>query len=314
MHSVGTSNLLALIPHPSSPHARPCPGKHVVAATAAAHVEVREARPGLEALRQTLAACPVTEQEAEGSSAGHPPPPGARTRDELLADLPISPAELDAALEGLGAFVMDGRWRVLDARCCAEVVKMVLLTVVEHGWTTFRVPRDEAIEKTAKADLRAEVVAGALAAVAAPTPGGAEGELAIDMARVAKVHARALLCGRAEWPAAELETAVRTQLPEEARDSVDVAGALRGEAVTVGQPGAPVTVALPAYALTTEPAARFQAMFAVKQRWTRQEMAPYLEGLDVPGVTDEELLLRYARETKGGGDVPATWSARYSFQ
>jgi sister chromatid cohesion protein DCC1 len=51
----------------------------------------------------------------------------------------------------------------------------------------------------------------------------------------------------------------------------------------------------PAPKLPMQPQARFKELFAVKQRWTFEEIQPYLADLVGGSITEQQLLLAHAR-------------------
>jgi Sister chromatid cohesion protein Dcc1 len=72
---------------------------------------------------------------------------------------------------------------------------------------------------------------------------------------------------------------------------------LLGIAVCIDDDTGPMWQYLPAESLPHDPAACFDALFAVKERWTLRELEPYLQRMIImaPNVTQSELLLRFTR-------------------
>ena len=73
---------------------------------------------------------------------------------------------------------------------------------------------------------------------------------------------------------------------------------LGGEAIAEASGGQHWVVALPALALPKAPRERFAALFAVKPKWSAEELAPYLADIQSPAQTVEALLLAHCRCTQ----------------
>jgi len=121
---------------------------------------------------------------------------------------------------------------------------------------------------------------------------------------VALDRAQRLLRDQPRWRASEFTAAWAAACPEGCAPD---AAWLAGEALEEGE----WLVAFPAAGLPKQPRARFAALFAQRQRWSRAALLPYLEGVEEVGATAEGLLLAHCRLSQPVKDGPAWYSARF---
>lgn len=156
---------------------------------------------------------------------------------------------------------------------------------------------------------RESVVRAALASLAGPED--SHGSITLDATQVAVCVAKRLMLRQSQpWDCQVFETKWLAQLPGiTSRQSVNP-GMLHGVAVRrTLEDGADVYQYFPAEALpSSDPAAFFAALFQAKDAWTEEEIAPYLECLELEwGMAPSEWLLRFsAQETTSGDDGVVT--------
>lgn len=112
----------------------------VVSATAPSHLEIRQIRPKLETLESLLKRNPFGgegERDEEHRSTDRRL---GCTWQELTESVQSSDAELKSALQASGAMCVEGRWRMVDHGYMATLLELVLLTVVEKGWSLEAIP------------------------------------------------------------------------------------------------------------------------------------------------------------------------------
>ena len=55
---------------------------------------------------------------------------------------------------------------------------------------------------------------------------------------------------------------------------------------------------------------RFECLWKAKEKWTLEEIVPYIEGLSAPGQNTEELLLKWARPSQTRPEDPVVYTKR----
>lgn len=270
--SVETSNLVLLVPdnayspdasplcqRPSSTVASPAgvPGlatqqaKHLEAsnrpaitatATLASHLEVVPAGPRLHALQRILADRPYGADDAEEVDAPGAAAPAGATWEELLSCVQASEAEIKAALVARGAVYVGGRWRGIDPGYLGTLLEMLLLTVIEQGWSNDSIPAGDAVAALAQHGYPSELSSQCLKwfgreegeggaqpmETEADLGGGfsgagdAQGRYALAEAEVCRHFALKLLAERPRWEeVGQFEDAWSASVPEVSIGFVD---------------------------------------------------------------------------------------------
>jgi sister chromatid cohesion protein DCC1 len=67
----------------------------------------------------------------------------------------------------------------------------------------------------------------------------------------------------------------------------------------------------PASTLPTDPGARFGALFAVRAKWSANDIEPFLSDIAVNGKERDKLLLKFCRTVREDGKVLYTARATY---
>jgi len=356
MHKLDTSNLLCLIPPPSSSYSRNSGDKRVIVATASAHIECRDAAPLVDELRHLLEQNVYTKDHLDSDQCGMQVDQNTQnlgkaedyTWAKLLEKIPMSESELQTALQNLGAVDVDGSYMLLEPVVVSEIIQLFLLVIQENGWSYNNIPLDKALEGLGKSGIKDPLGRHVVHQVTTQTPGtmatfgGTRSEeetghhhVRLDSNLVVALIGYALLWGSTgrRMKLGDFTTRWAARLPQEltlqmeripsehdAMTALDARRLLRGMALVKvaslpggGDHAEEVITVMNARMMTSDPAARFKMMFAEQERWTLEELEPYLADLHIPGKTKDEVLLLYARETKGRGGAPDTYSARYSF-
>ncbi|KAF8068237.1 dscc1 [Scenedesmus sp. PABB004] len=294
-------------------------------ATAASHIELVEVAPRLDLLPRLLGERPYSLEDeddggdaaaaeasgagaggeamdADGPGAAAPRALGCHTTEQLLERVQASRAELLAELRRLGAVQLGGVWRLVDEAYLGGLLEMLTMTALERGWPLDALPLEEAVAAMQPDGYIPAITQHCLEVFgdrsAAPQAGGAS--YALDERRACLHYARKLLSQRDAWPESEFMAAWRAAVPGCWAPREEM---LLGEALLLqpepseGFPE-PRLRSLPARSLPAAPGARFAALFAAQPRWTREQLDPYLAGMQVPGQTVEMLLLKHARASQ----------------
>lgn len=318
----------------------------VVSAVANAHLELIQVRPRLHALDKALKRCPygLGEDNADCiAKKDHAACSGMNedgyTWDELLEIVQASPDELGNALEKCGAICIDGRWRSIDPTFLGTLLEIILLTIVEKGWSTDRIPCAELSTSLEETGYKPEVILHCLKLF-----GCSNNEKDIDNSdRVMDVENMAidgqfsgrnfntnwldstlcfslndnlvcryfgikLLDQRSKWSnLEEFLSCWEDSSPDGMKPSLEM---LAGEAVRDDPKEGSGIWRLSESSLPQDAPGRFKALFEAKKHWELSELLPYIQSLAGPGETTETLLLKYARANQQKPTDPVTYSAR----
>ena len=337
----------------------------IVSAIVKSHFELVQVAPRFQALDAALKDRPIGSLEAEEAAAAAAAAVAqpmdtdqindsregeeGKTWEELLASVQASPEELEAALIERNAVCINGKWRGIDPTHLGTLLELILLTVVEKGWSLDAIPAIEAGQALAPHGFSPELTEHCLKIFSKPVlPGSKSTSTKAENGAVSNeedmmeeesgksgksennsgvyaVHAEAvcrhfglkLLRERHRWEDVnEFEATWRASVPEGMIPSFDL---LRGQALVDAEPAGPAggstgvagVQLLSVEDLPRRAAERFKFLFSVRPRWELPALEPYIEGLAGPGETVEALLLKFARVSQQKPTDPVTYSSRF---
>jgi len=187
--------------------------------------------------------------------------------DTLLAGVPASRVELEKELVRIGAWEQDGAWMVLEPGLCRRAFTSVLQCVSMHSMDV-AAPLDLDVICSELADEHPRyVVEAALRVYAMP-----DNALQLDVDRVARFCAEQIFRQSPRIALADLVAQWDANVPVGVTVNVD--RHLRGLAfVDQG-----VAELLDVAALPHDLKPRLQRIFQARTLWTRDDIAPYVEG------------------------------------
>ena len=217
-------------------------------------------------------------------------------RDELLAVVQASEAELSHYLDVLHAFMLDGVYRVLEPSYLDELLATLFACALSNRWPADAVPVDLAVEEIVKtnaafcdASARNAIDAFSDKAASQLTPGGT---VALSPERVCLHFAERLFEQSARWNYEAWNAAWAERVgPLFAVDRSVLAGHALLEPTLEGAD----IVYFPSSALPLEPLARFQRLFAVRPRWQHSDIVPYIRDIAASDIHLDSLLLKHTR-------------------
>lgn len=266
------------------------------------YLETRPVKPRLQKLRalleENLYAGEV--EEKDDSRVGR-----KYAKRDLVAKVQSSAAEIEAELARLHAVEIDGRWRLLDPDYFNSVLSHVLNLIDENSWPLDAVPVEEVL-KVLKELEPEEVILNVLERVGKERKEEEEEEdrdvvllFRIDQRRVAANFAQVILQKAGRFHLDDFLSVWRCSLPE-MFDPPDVT-MLRGMAL-VDAKGVPPSVSyFPKADLPEDAASRFDFLFLTRDKWTKEDIEPYLDDLTTPKLDVGAILLKYARSSTVNG-------------
>ena len=242
------------------------------------YLEVKEMRPRLRRLFHLIS-------EKNGQ---YPGGSGFRFED-LCSRIQCSETELRAGLAEAGAMEMDGKWYTLQADDKMRVLSLITNFIEENSWPLDGVVREETLRELAEIESRG-VVEHVFDAFLDPTDGGGGDKYSLNAPAVSRFYGEYLLqtTGNA-FNLAEFAVMWQQAVPEGV--GTDVQKDLRGIALVDKK----VVKYFPEWKLTENVQERLASLFAIKEKWTMDEIAPFVEKLTAPKLNVNALLTKYSR-------------------
>ncbi|TMW55657.1 hypothetical protein Poli38472_010539 [Pythium oligandrum] len=242
------------------------------------------------------------------------------TTDALMAKLQASKQELLDMLEQLCAFEDAGSWRVLDPDYQMSVFGDILHAIVQNDWDfQAGVPLQQLL---AAVDEPTAVVRQCCRVYGSITKDdNGEKRATFDCNKIAMFYAKQLFMDEKENPHHTLNLGAsedwqldyfmekwQMRVPEPVKVSVDM---LKGIALLKTQRSKPTRLI---YFLEDElpmdPKLRFDKLFEVQEKWTIDQLEPYISALVRPGVTQASLLVKFARSSRQANSNERLYSKR----
>lgn len=241
------------------------------------YLEVKEMRPRLRRLFHLMS-------DKDGK---YPGGTGYRFED-LCSRIQCSETELKSGLAETGAIEMEGKWYTLQADYKMKVLSLITNFIEENSWPLDGVVREETLRELSEIENR-DVVEKVFDAFLDPTDDGG-GKYSLNAPAVSRFYGEYLLqtTGNA-FNLAEFMVMWQQAVPEGVR--TDVEEHLRGIALIDKK----VVKYFPEWKLTENVQERLTSLFAIKEKWTLEEIAPFVEKLTAPKLNVNALLTKYSR-------------------
>ena len=242
------------------------------------YLEVKEMRPRLRRLFHLV-------YEKNGI---YPGGTGYRFED-LCSRIQCSETELKSGLAEAGAMEMGGKWYTLQADYKMKVLSLITNFIEENSWPLDGVVKEETLQELVEIENR-DVVEKVFDAFLDPTDGCGGGKYSLNAPAVSRFYGEYLLqtTGNA-FNLAEFMVMWQQAVPEGVR--MDMQEHLRGIALVDKK----VVKYFPEWKLTENVQERLASLFAIKEKWTMEEIAPFVEKLTAPKLNVNALLTKYSR-------------------
>eukprot|EP00884_Botryococcus_braunii_P022985 jgi/Botrbrau1/9370/Bobra.354_2s0025.1 len=274
---------------------------------ASSHLELLRTAPRTHTLEALLQDATYDDGDSEGQATHSPSASRKRgfTFQELLREVQASAEELRAALHERGAIELDGVWRRVEETYLGELLEVVLLTAVVQGWPFQALPCTDMATCLQADGYDPRIVQHCLMLHSTEEPGAPCPEsVSLCNTKICRYFARKLFKTKTRWYVSEFMEQWKGQVPEGFAPQESM---LRGEGLVEEVAGARILNHFPVSGLPEEPAERFRLLFAARPQWTRAELEPYLQGLQVANKLVEAVLLAHTRsQTDHNGVVHFT--------
>uniref|UniRef100_H2ZPM6 Sister chromatid cohesion protein DCC1 n=1 Tax=Ciona savignyi TaxID=51511 RepID=H2ZPM6_CIOSA len=223
------------------------------------------------------------------------------TLSELLEEVQASEVEVMTYLCKLNACCVDGRWRLLDFGYLVDCMGELFQLIDSESWSCGSVPFIEATQKINDSGelVPTFILKHLLGSYGSQIPTN-DGIVcyAIDEAKVCRLFAEMLLRDVQKFNLSEFLDVWKYSVP---------AGMVTNEKYLLGlalvdKCSNPHTVKLfKVDQLPLDMDARFNALFDVKEKWTFEQIEPYIEDVCIKGQTVSAMLTKYARASNLNG-------------
>uniref|UniRef100_A0A8B9QST4 Sister chromatid cohesion protein DCC1 n=1 Tax=Anas platyrhynchos TaxID=8839 RepID=A0A8B9QST4_ANAPL len=291
MKIADTSNMLLFVPGCKTPeelNADEASGSVIhsqIAGFSNNYWELRRCRPKLKKLRKLL-----MEDPYEGPDSGKDQT--SYTTEDLLSVVQASEEEIMHQLEVLDACKIEGFWRVLEFDYEMKLLNHVTQLIDSESWSLSKVPLRTCLEELGPLE---------------PTKNPpycvfcfSAGEVYFEMRedKICRAIAQMLLQNAVKFNLAEFQEVWQQSVPEGMTTRLDQ---LKGLAL-VDKNSRPETIfLLKVEDLPEDNQERFNSLFSVREKWTEEDITPYIQDLCSEKQTVGALLTKYARSSMQNG-------------
>ncbi|XP_063681104.1 sister chromatid cohesion protein DCC1-like [Bolinopsis microptera] len=254
------------------------------------YYELKLCRAKLDKMRDILNRSAYSGEENETKDKGE-----KVTIEDLLSNIQASEQELKEGLDELGAIEMNGYWRVVEHEYKTSAVSRILTLLEEMNWSWEKVPLIQSCHTLA--DLQPRFVTELCLRLYGNQVSETEDEVLIKLCedKICRFYGQYILSSSAgKFNLTEFVEVWQDSLPDGMTADMTY---LRGLAL-VNKSSTPHTISYLAVSdLPIEPARRFAYLFSRQEKWSHDDVIPYLEDLIGPGQTVTALLLKHCRST-----------------
>ncbi|XP_042213947.1 sister chromatid cohesion protein DCC1-like isoform X2 [Homarus americanus] len=295
-----TSNSMVLIPNLTTPsredtgertlHSRQVCGIHYT------FLEVRPCKPRVQKLRQLLEEQPYSGQQEKNQDGKD----NRYTLSDLLDRVQCSEEELDKALQEVEAYHLYGFWQLLEFDYHFKVVSHILALIESKSWPLDGIPRMEAIKALSELEPLT-IMMQCFDYYLKPTDKDTdEGDTLYTLHddKVCRLCAEVLLKSADKYNFTEFLNIWQQSVPEGLTTSLSQ---LEGLALVDRSATSDAIFYFPVTSLPHDIQKRFNLLFETREKWSFEEIRPYVEDLAGDKTPVSALLTKYARGSTVNG-------------
>ncbi|XP_035412228.1 sister chromatid cohesion protein DCC1 isoform X1 [Cygnus atratus] len=301
MKIADTSNMLLFIPGCKTPeelNADEASGSVIhsqIAGFSNNYWELRRCRPKLKKLRKLLMEDPYEGPDSgkdQTSTVSH------YTTEDLLSMVQASEEEIMHQLQVLDACKIKGYWRILEFDYEMKLLNHVTQLIDSESWSLSKVPLRTCLEELGPLEPT-EMIEHILLSYGRKYTDDA-GEVYFEMRedKICRAIAQMLLQNAVKFNLAEFQEVWQQSVPEGMTTRLDQ---LKGLAL-LDKNSRPETIfLLKVEDLPEDNQERFNSLFSVREKWTEEDITPYIQDLCSEKQTVGALLTKYARSSMQNG-------------
>ncbi|KAF3839977.1 hypothetical protein F7725_018694 [Dissostichus mawsoni] len=256
--------------------------------------ELRKQRPKLKKLKKVL-----MENPYEGPALGgkEEDTENRYTMEDLLESIQASEEELKTSLEAVHACQIDGYWRMLDFDYEMKLLGHVTQLVDSESWALNRVPLQTCLEELAPLEPK-QMIEHCLNCYGKRYSENDDVLYALDEDKVCKGMALMLLQNAVKFNLREFQEVWQQSVPEGMSTRLDQ---LKSVAL-VDRSSRPETInLLRVEDLSEDTLERFNQLFTLREKWTEDDITPYIKDLCGEKQSTGALLTKHARSSMQNG-------------
>ncbi|XP_033614823.1 sister chromatid cohesion protein DCC1 [Fukomys damarensis] len=250
--------------------------------------ELRRCRPKLQKLRKLLKENtyegPDSPKEVDSNRSKY-------TTEDLLDVIQASEEEIMAHLQVLNACEIGGYWRVLDFDYEMKLLNHVTQLVDSESWPFSKVPLSVCLQELGPLEPE-EMIEHCLKCYGRKYVDDGEVYFELSADKICCATAQMLLQNAVKFNLAEFQAVWQQSVPEGMVTSLDQ---LKGLALVDRHSRPEIIFLLKADDLPEGNQERFNALFSLREKWTEEDIAPYIQDLCGEKQTVGALLTKYAR-------------------
>ncbi|XP_012862055.1 sister chromatid cohesion protein DCC1 [Echinops telfairi] len=295
-----TSNMLLFIPGCKTPEqlkteAAPCNLIHSeIFGFSNNYWELRRCRPKLKKLKKLLMGNtyegPDSQKEKDSNSSNY-------TIGDLLDQIQASEEEIMTQLQVLNACEIGGYWRILEFDYEMKLLNHINQLVDSESWSIDKVPLTTCLQELGPLEPE-EMIEHCLKCYGRRYV--EEGEVYFELSadKICRATAQMLLQNAVKFNFAEFQEVWQQSVPEGMVTSLDQ---LKGLALVDRHTRPEIIFLLKVDDLPEDNQARFNSLFSLREKWTEEDIAPYIQDLCGQKQTIGALLTKYARSSVQNG-------------
>uniref|UniRef100_A0A2K5LBT3 Sister chromatid cohesion protein DCC1 n=1 Tax=Cercocebus atys TaxID=9531 RepID=A0A2K5LBT3_CERAT len=240
--------------------------------------ELRRCRPKLKKLKKLLMENPYegpdSQKEKDSNSSKY-------TTEDLLDQIQASEEEIMTQLQVLNACEIEGYWRILEFDYEMKLLNHVTQLVDSESWSFSKVPLNT-YDNLKLSD----------------TFSLGEVYFELDADKICRATAQMLLQNAVKFNLAEFQEVWQQSVPEGMITSLDQ---LKGLALVDRHSRPEIISLLKVDDLPEDNQERFNSLFSLREKWTEEDIAPYIQDLCGEKQTIGALLTKYSRSSMQNG-------------
>uniref|UniRef100_A0A452EKK3 Sister chromatid cohesion protein DCC1 n=1 Tax=Capra hircus TaxID=9925 RepID=A0A452EKK3_CAPHI len=247
--------------------------------------ELRRCRPKLKKLKKLLMENtyegPGSEKEKDSSHLKY-------TTEDLLDQIQASEEEIMTQLQVLNACEIGGYWRILEFDYEMKLLNHITQLVDSESWSFSKVPLNTCLQELGPLEPE-EMIEHCLRCY---------GKKYTEEDKICRATAQMLLQNAVKFNLAEFQEVWQQSVPEGMTTRLDQ---LQGLALVDRQSRPEIIFLLKVENLPEGDQERFSSLFSLREKWTEEDIAPYIQDLCGEKQTVGALLTKYARSSMQNG-------------
>jgi len=254
------------------------------------YLEVLPSQPRLKRLEKILGKNPYGEDSNKAGLVGH-------TLTQLLDKVQADEESIREGLKTCEAVRIDGEWFMLDQDYQMKILSYILRYFDEQSWKYDCVKKYHVV--TALADLvPKEITRQVFDIYCSPLEGGEPGEYSLDKDKVCRFYGYFLLSASTKYLLSEFLDMWQKAVPTGITTDISQ---LAGLMLVDDTKDPPVIRRFTEASLPENIHDRLSVLFSARERWTLEDISPFVSSLTTAKLNVNALLTKYARALNIGG-------------